>query len=229
MSKYTFVSPAQAAQQQVDIPTPQHVESERAHLFTPAAGVWLPALQALMTGIIIGSAAWIYAYLLKSENWFNVGVIVGIFFMVISWLLFLLRWLALTKPVKFEKLTRLDLNGDGRIGQPVPMIRVMVTSEDMRHGIIAELPYADRLPQFAKEVLDGTPLSERNWSYPGKLFTPAEYREIIDAMMARSLLRWVNPSLPKSGRELTPYGRAALRAIAKGAPPTPLFPEPTEE
>ena len=218
MNKNSFLAPGQTFQPVEVQPQPQP-ETERAHLFSLAAGVWLPMTQALMTGAIIGSAAGIYASLLKSDQALKIGAAVGIGAAVIAWILFLVRWLALTRPAKLERITGLDLNQDGYIGAPPPMVKVMVTSEDRRQGIIAEIPYPDRLPKFARGVLSGDPLSERHWSGKGKLFTPEEFKAIRQVFLARGLMRWIDPNLPKSGIELTPYGRAALRGLANGERP----------
>lgn len=195
-------------------PVPQ--ESERAHLFTPAAGVLLPLGQAAATGAMAGLAAWIFAALLRSPaawRW-GVGVFAGV--LLLAWLLLLWRWLGLTAPL--ERLTGLDLDQDGYIGPP-PTIRVEV--QNGRHTTIAELPYADRLADFARGVLAGSPISERTWSGAGALFSQSEFRQVRDIFLARGWFRWSNPDAPQQGIELSPAGRAALRALAEHDTPTP--------
>lgn len=190
-------------------PAPQ--ESDRAHLFTTAAGLLLPLGQALITGALAGLAAGCYAALLSAPGAWRWGVGVGVGVIVLAWVVMLWRWLDLTRPL--EKLTGLDLNRDGHIAKP-ETIRVAVTSEDRKHTTIAELPYLSKLPDFARGVLAGDPISERHWSGAGALFSQSEYRQVRDLLLSRGWLYWNNADAPQQGLTLSPGGRAALRALA---------------
>jgi hypothetical protein len=203
--------------------TPQPVESERAHLFTAAAGVLLPMLQAVITGCLAGLAAWLYAWLMKSpEAWkWGAGVAVGV--AVLAWLSMLARWLNLTAPI--ERITRKDINRDGFIGAP-PVVRVEVKSENGRQTQFAELPTSkEKMTDFARGVLDGTPISEARWSGAGALFSKSEFRAIRDLFIARGWARWVNSEFHEQGVELAPSGRAVMRQFAgETAAPSPTLP-----
>lgn len=215
--QYTTTQPG-AMTEAPELGDPQANEPARAHLFTPAAGVLLPVLQALITGALFALAGWGYAWLLKAGEAWRWGLGVGLGAAVLAWLAMLGRWLDLTAPL--ERLTRIDLNRDGYIGRP-DTIRVEVTSEDRRQTTVAEIPYASKLPDFARGLLAGAPISERHWSGAGALFSQSEFRQVRDIFIARGWLRWSNPEAPQQGLELTPGGRAALRALANGViPPT---------
>lgn len=197
-----------------ELQPPAQVESERAHLHTPAAGVLLPIAQATITGALAGLAAVVFAWLLRSPAAWRWGAAVFVGVVMLAWLLLLWRWLGLTAPL--EQLTGLDLNRDGVIGPRT--IRVEVTSADHRNTTIAELPYSDRLGTFARGALAGEPISERRWSGAGALFSQAEFRTLRDVMLARGWLRWNDPGNPQQGLELSPAGRACLRALASNLP-----------
>lgn len=209
------ISPAMPESQPLEIIQPQQAENERAFLFTTAAGVLLPVLQAIITGALAGLAAWCYAWLLHFPQAWRWGLGVALGVLVLAWLGMLARWLDLTRPI--ERLTGVDLDHDGYIGTP-DTIRVEVTSQDKRHVTAAEIPYASKLADFARGVLSGEPISERQWSGAGKLFSQTEFRQVRDLFMARGWFRWINPESPQQGFEITPGGRAALRALAQGGP-----------
>lgn len=200
----------------------QPTESDRAHLFTGAAAVLLPIAQAITTGALCGAAAAIYAWLLKSPTAWRWGIGVAVGVAVLVWIAMLARWLDLTRPL--ERIVNRDINGDGFIGQPPrQVVRVEVKSEDGKRVQYADLPTSqEKMADFARGVLGGTPISERHWSGAGALFSQNEFREIRDLFIARGFMRWANPEYPQQGTELTPAGRSILKTFASDTTsPTP--------
>ena len=206
--RYEMEKLAALANQESEAPK----ESDRAHLFTPRAGVGLPILQAIATGVFFGALATWAAWKLRSPDFGQWGLGVFLAIQSLAWLLLLWRWLGLTAPL--ERLTRLDINHDGHIG-PAPVVRVEVKSEDGKSMQFADLPTTKaKMTDFARGVLAGTPISERHWSGAGALFSQNEFRTIRDIFLARGWLRWSNPEYPQQGAELSPAGKAVLRQFA---------------
>lgn len=202
---------AQAAQDTSEQPT----EQDRAHLFTTGAGVGLPLAQAAITGLLFGLAVWIYAALLKvAEAWrWGAGFAVGV--AVLTWLILLVRWSDLTRPI--EKLTHLDINRDGLIGDlPVrPVVRVEVRSNEGKRAQFADIPTTHpKMIAFAKGVINGTPISESNWTGKGKTFSIDEFRAVRDVFLSRGWMRWKNNEFHDQGLELAPFGREVMRTFA---------------
>jgi hypothetical protein len=135
----------------------------------------------------------------------------------------LLRWLNLTAPI--ERITKRDINRDGYIGTP-PVVRVELKSENGQQAQFAELPTTkDKMSDFARGVLAGTPISEARWSGAGALFSKSEFRGVRDIFIARGWARWVNSDFHEQGIELAPSGRAVLRQFAsETAAPSPTLP-----
>jgi hypothetical protein len=201
--------------QPIDLSELQPQESERAHLFSMAAGVLLPMLQAVITGCLAGMAATFYAWVMKSPEAWKWGAGVGLGVMVISWLLLVLRWLNLTAPL--ERLTGRDLNHDGYVGQPPKTIRVEFKAEK-NQLIIANLPDNPQARQFYGALIRGEKNGIHNWTGRNKPLTPSEYEEIRDSLINRTFARWIGEPSARDGWELTPYGRHALRAIVAPSP-----------
>lgn len=206
----------EAAQAQAvpELPEPP-TESDRAHLFTGAAGVGLPLVQAVITGALFGLAAGVYAWLLKSPEAWRWGMGIGLGVMVLAWLVMLWRWADLTRPL--ERLTGIDFNHDGYIGHPEKTIRVEFKA-DKNQTIIANLPDTPQARTFYGALIRGDKNGIHNWTGRGKPLNPSEYESIRDTLINRSFARWRGKPGGLDGWELTPYGRHALRAIVAPSP-----------
>lgn len=193
----------------------QPAEDTRRHLFTTAAGVILPLLQALATGLIVFVLAGFYAWLLRSPVWWKWGAVIAGAVVLVTWLVMLWRWLSLTRPL--EQITGIDLNRDGHIGPP-PVLKVQLTSEDKRQTQIVEIPYPERLPTLARGLLGGVGLAERNWAGHRKLYSQPEFYKVLEALKAAGWIRYKNRFEPRNGYELTPSGRAVMVRAASPSP-----------
>lgn len=195
-------------------------ERERVYLHSYRSGVWLPLLQASVTGGLIGLAVGLLALLAGIQNPAAWGGLAWVSVQTAAWFMLLWRWLALTRPV--ETIIRQDLDGDGHIGEP-RQVRVIVESDDRRHVEFIDLPASqEQLGRLAVGLLAGHSLSESAWTGAGGPFSRREFQHLRDELIRRGLVSWVNPSARAQGVELTKPGRAVMRRIAAlSASPTP--------
>lgn len=186
------------------------VERDRRHLFDTSAGVGVPLLQALVTGFSLACAVGVFCWLFKVPFWWKyaVGTLAGV--QALAWLFLLAKWLRLVEPV--ERFLNKDLNGDGTIGEP-EVIRIEL-KHDEKHLQFIDLPYPERLPEFARAVLNGVQLSESAWTGSNALFSKREFYTLRDALMKNGVIRWRNEGAPAQGFEITPSGKAVVRYLA---------------
>ena len=206
----TYYEPFEVGRSAAILPPPEPGDTRQgAGLHSIEAGATLGAVQSVITAAFVGAAIGIVALI---AGWSKPGLW-GLAAFVISgavcWLLLLGRWWDLTR---IETASGIDINGDGIVGKRAPdILRVEVTSG--RSTTIAELPGAKKLPEFARSVLGGAPLSEKYWSGSGALFSINEYRQLRDILIARGLMRWVNPDAHEQGLSLTAPGVAVFEAL----------------
>jgi hypothetical protein len=189
-------------------------ESDRRHLFTFVSGVGLPVAQAAISGAFFGVCAGFYAWLLHWGEAWKLGVGVGLAVALFSWLAFIVRWSDLTGPI--ERVSGIDINRDGLIGDPVrPSIRVEVVEDEGRAMKFIDLPGdAGALRMLADGLLSGLSFSEAQWSGHNRPFSRAEFRELRAELVARGLLRPASDKDRRQGFDLTPSGRAVMRHFA---------------
>lgn len=180
-------------------------------------GVIVPGLQAAITGFVCGLAALALSAWLQWPYW-AVGGTVAAVTMAGAWLSFRGRWQWL-----LERITGADLNADGYIGQPLPPALPAPQPEKItvelvqnkgtigERGDYIDLPYPERLPQFARTVLEGRQYTQSAMVGQGKLFRRDEYDTLIDALVAGGLMRWKNPEHHNIGAVPTAAGRAVLK------------------
>jgi len=197
----------------------QPAYSERQFLHTYQAGVGLPLAQAFVTALLIGLIVFVVAILVfDALDPFTPAGIAGIGVLVAGWLFAQRRWLTLTE---IEKALNRDLNNDKVIGEP-KTVRVQVTEiKDNGHihiDSIFDLPYPDKLPTFAQGVLNGLPITEKEWSplKDGKLFSLGQIRNLLTVMKIKKLL-----TVTKQGHQLTRSGKAVMKQLAASPSPTP--------
>lgn len=99
-------------------------------------------------------------------------------------------------------------------------MRVEVIQDNGNQGDIIDLPFRDRLPEFAQAVLSGKQYSQSVMVGTGKLFSRPEYDTLIDALVAGGLMRWKNPDHHNIGAVPTLAGKAVLKHYAPSPSPT---------
>ena len=87
---------------------------EKAFLHTQQAGAFLPLLQSVITGILLGLLALAVLLVLRVRDAWVWAALIGLSVTTLVWAALQLHWFLLTR---IEKMTGMDLNGDGLIGQ----------------------------------------------------------------------------------------------------------------
>ena len=217
----TYYSPKEA----VTVAPPAIEPQPPVKLHSLEAGVWLPILQAGITGIFIGASVAIVAYLAdwpKPFAWFAAGYI---FSQAVVWMALLWRWLGLTARV--EQAIDIDLDGDGYTG-PAPTLRVELAKDNDggRQIAIMDLPTTpEKLSTLAHGLLAGLPLSEGTWCGRNGLFTRGEWRAVRAQLQARGLVSLAQDRDHRSGYQLTPAGQSAMRYFASLTEKPPILAE----
>lgn len=190
-----------------------------------AVGVWLPAMQAIITaigaGLTVAGVLLVKRYPESAIAW---GYLATVAVFTLAWLLLLRRWVTVSDSI--ERAVGVDLDGDGLIGgYPEPAerqsVRVELSHDNGRRVEFIELPVStEKLSEFAAGVLDGRGLTESAWIGSGGIFTRAEFVRLRDELVRRGLLTWCNPHERSRGTELTHAGTAAFRYLAELHSPT---------
>lgn len=184
---------------------------------TVKTDVVLPALQALVSGLILGVACWAIASLAGIDRSWAYGVGAWAFVTTLAWLLLLRRSLQLV-----EQLLGVDLDRDGFIGEPAivePVTRVDLVDNNSAYpgGQFLALP-VDRVRMVAisLELERGASFSH-SLAGPSKALTRGEYERLRDYLLREGLLRWNSDYSRKEGLALTGKGRALVRGFASMA------------
>jgi len=198
--------------------------SEPARAASVGSDVAVPALQALISGVVAGA---VVLALCVAFGWaLRIAGAVALAVLAITWLLLLIDHRRLLWAV--ENLTRADLDHDGAVGEPVTLrLEVKHSGNGGRRFDFLHLGVSDAaFLQWASAVVAGRSLAVSSWVGRGQGFSRSEY----DAMLAE-LER--SEIVEKSGKGtnaawvLTPEGREALRECvreyARGALPTVAY------
>lgn len=213
----------------------QHFEREwtgsREHLHTVLAGAWLPALQAILTGVFLGVVVLVLAIVTHRPMPGLWGLIAIGVTTLAMWYTLLRRWLDLTAPI--ERVTGWDINRDGYIGEAVEpeVFEVRLTEQNdtnyPKTRIVEISSSKAKFRQLCQGLVAERPFSFDEWTGRGKLYTRDEFIKMRRGMQARDLLEWKNPSNHNQGMGLTTLGWNMVRYFAKfpveqWATPTPL-------
>lgn len=171
------------------------------------ADVAVPLAQSLITGLFFGSAG-VAVVDVATGLAFGLGC-AGICWLILTDQHRRLLW-------NIETWTGADLDGDGETGKPqTTRIEIDVTDGQQRQliNLDTDIPLEKQI-KFAKGVQRGKPLTEREWTGAGRLFTDAEFEELRDALMARGLAKWKNSRHRKQGWILTGRGEKVMQRLA---------------
>ena len=207
-----------------EVYTPQALPS-RQYLHTTQAGAVLPFLQASITGAILGSLALILAYTWRARDPWTWGGLVAVLAWAITWLQLQRHWFTLTN---LEKLTGLDLDGNGEIGnEPQRPAEIRIKLSEINdgghyHETVYPLPATlEQMQALAEGLTQGLPFSERTWTGSGRPFSVNEFRALRSEMIKRGLLILASDKDPRQGYSLTKPGRACMRGFMQADPPAP--------
>lgn len=186
--------------------------SEPARAASLASDVGVPALQALISGMVaallvaVGVMAW-------GWSWAAVGAS-GVGVLAITWALLLVDHRRLLWAV--ENLTSGDLDGDGVVGNPEPARLVLEVKQETseRRGLDFLHLDVDQaiFLTWARAALAGQSLAVAAWVGRGRPFTRGQYEGMLAELERSGIVRLSDARNPQNGRELTGAGRAALRA-----------------
>jgi len=207
--------------------------SAQEYLHSANAGAGVPLLQATITGLVI--AIPVLVILLKNrvtDAWYWAA---GVWALIqaITWIINQMHWFSLTN---IEKLTGIDLNKDGVIGDgkgmPGESVRtIKINLHEISEGGYVSVTTArfpvdeESMAILAAGLLNGIPFAERYWIGAGKIFSQAQFRDIRSEMLKRGILELANPKSPQQGYQLTRAGRACMRDLASHpniTPPPPM-------
>jgi len=192
------------------------MHSEPARPASVASDVVVPGLQAAITGAVAAAVAGAAAWALGWPAW--VAAFAGLAVLAVSWVLLLLDHRRLLWAV--ENVTRADLDGDGETGRPLaaPSKLVLeVIQNGERRGIdFLQLDIEEgAFLQWAAAAIAGRSLAVSGWVGRGRPFTRGQYDGMLAELERAGIVRLADPRNPQNGRELSPAGRAALRACMR--------------
>jgi hypothetical protein len=199
--------------------------SGQAYLHTHTASATSPLLQAVFTGALVSIPIMMLMIKYRVQDWLMNGVI--IFFVITSgvWIYSLRHWFKLTK---IERMTGIDLNRDGVVGDPVREVvrpvRVDVNEyENGKHVRTTRAHYENeaRMIALADALINhNIPFSYDALCIQRKILKRSELKAIREEMEKRGMAYQVNPESVNSPWELTNPGRAALKELLLPHSPT---------
>jgi len=190
----------------------------------PAVGsdVGVPFLLALASAIVTFASVGIIALALSWSIGVP-GVAAGVVLAVV-WFWRLKNWESLLWAT--ERITGVDINRDGEIGEPGPSRRTVqleISSPD-EPGSIRYLNIPDplfaKLPGVALKLSAGTPFSEAAMTGKGRPLSRSEFHQLRDLFMGRGVVAWKDERHPTLGIEFTSYGKRVIRQMAELADST---------
>jgi len=198
-----------------------HRLDESNHLHSIRAGVAVPIGQAVVTGILIAVLVALVAGYYKVQDWYFWAAISGTLAILGQWIFSQMLWQRLVRLV--ERQAHYDFDGDGVIGAPVAApipqtVRVEVTDKSGGGHVTnyIDLPFAERIPQLAAGLAAGKQFKVAAWvgQSRGRLFTPAEFIELREALLEHGWIEANNPHDESRGYKLTRTGGAVMRSFA---------------
>lgn len=178
---------------------------------TLKSGVLIPFLQAAATGLLFGLSLGGLAWALHWDSPLQWGLTGGALTSCAAWLLYRSAWEERLHPQPPQPPEIKEAT-----------IRVELVQDQGRRGDWIDLPFPDRLPDFARGLTEGRALTTRNWAGGGGLFTGAEYSRLLAELVRRGLARWRSEHDHRAGAELTPPGKAIMRRLSQPEPTKPL-------
>lgn len=204
-----------------EAPETKHVQAQE-YLHTPLAGAIVPLIQAAITGGMLSFIVLVVLVWARVRPWPQITLLVFCLATAGTWLLLQVHWFGLTqvrpgiegqqqsKPKQSTQHHTVKVDLAGR------------TQDGYYHSEQAEFTITEsQLSELAAGLLDGKPLSEREWTGEGKPLSIGQFRQFRAECIKRKLIQLVNPKAPTQGFELTRTGRAMMRYFANLTPHSP--------
>lgn len=176
-------------------------------------GCFLPAAQAVITGIFAGLLARALAQwgnLDAGQTW-TLALAAGAGAALLVWLTGLMAWRRAAFQV--DELPGFEPDTDLQTGAIEP-VRVEIAREN---GLdLIDLPASrEQITALAQGLLEpGATLAESRWTGSTGVFTRAEFASLRAELIRRGLAVWNSPRTPARGATLTAPGRAVMRRFA---------------
>jgi hypothetical protein len=179
-------------------------------------GCLTPALQSLMTALLLGGIVF-FAALLVGAEWqiaFFAGALAGLVGALVHWTLTQRLWVYSVYAAYYQSA---EYPQDEPEPEPEALpraqtVRIEIHSEDGRHLEFADLPCNRvQLAQFAGAALEGRSLAIASWTGYGAPFTRSQYEQLRNALIQRGLLF---AGRGASGLIVTRAGKAAFEYLA---------------
>jgi len=180
-----------------------------------AADVGVPFLLALASATVTFAAVGIVAIALR----WSVGVpaVAAALALFLVWFWRLMKWESLLWAT--ERITGVDLDRDGEVGEPGRRtVQLEISNADepgsLRYLNIPDALFA-KLPGVALKLAAGTPFSEGAMTGKGRPLSRSEFHQLRDLFMERGVVAWKDERHPTLGIEFTSYGKRVIRQMAE--------------
>lgn len=186
--------------------------SDKSFLHTTSAAVFVPLLQSAVTGGVVFFVALAIMLWVDAMNVFIAPLALGIASFAATWLALQWRWISLTE---IERMTGLDLNGDGAVAdlprsardKPVTVIRIEnVSAGHYQSRDVHLTASAEQLAELASGIANGIAFVDREWCGRGKLFSIGEFIRLRREMERFQLIEQVSEKNVRQGYRLTKDG-----------------------
>lgn len=203
--------------------------SQPARRATRESDVWVPLLQAAITGafsaLLLGIISGVVVHWQGWPWWYAGLTALGVWLLVTSstWLRLLsdsreLLW-------KLETWSNRDLDGDGKTGEPesrepteTVRLEVQQTGNGSNSAFFHDLPTEPALfTTWAQAAINGQSLAVGHWTGNGRPFSRSDYEALLEFLHGAGVVTWQNKDAPAQGRRVTRPGKAALEVWLGGA------------
>lgn len=189
--------------------------SNRAYLHTAGAGAGLPLAQALISGLMAGLLVLVICIISRSRYILEVSGLAMLLVTAGVWYLTQRHWFSLTD---VERLTGMDLNRDGNIGEPAPEVRVVIDRikenghfEQSRTSLPAS---QEQMQSLAQGILEyHLPFTVREWTGRGRPFSVEQFNRLRGELMRRGLIEAASEKDARRGFVFTPEGEQVLQGF----------------
>ena len=207
------------------VTTPPANYADKQFLHTFQVGVWLPLVQASIIAMMSMVGTGVGLYLFDAVDYVKPLLVMFVLTWIMTFLYLMRRWLNLTA---FERMTGIDLNGDGVIGKKKPVEPLVIRIDDVRDGRYRSREVKldvteEQLQEFARGSLNGISFTERNWTGRGKPFSSGQdgtFRPFRSMWLKQGLVEVVSDKDNRQGFEFTDTGWAMLEKLADHPDPS---------
>lgn len=195
--------------------------SAQSYLHAPRAAALVPLQQAAITGALVGMVIELVCIKVRFQDGWFWSLVIFLLVTLATWLVLQSHWFELTSIHKLESMTGIDLDHDGKVGEPTAKQHSIhvdlheTTPDGSYHGQSANFVIDEaKLATLARGLLGNRPLTEREWAGNGKLLSVDQFRAMRSELLKRHLIVPKNIKDARQGFELTKSGRAVMEHFA---------------